>query len=94
LLPFANISSDREQEYFADGMVKEIITALQWPRSPRSHPKNPHFSNSVSGLCPSMFPRYRDTRGMDHVRLHPTRTKPARQPRSRRGQLRRQAQSA
>jgi hypothetical protein len=21
---------------------------LQWPRSPRSHPKNPRFSNSVS----------------------------------------------
>jgi TolB-like protein len=28
VLPFANISGDREQEYFADGMVEEIITAL------------------------------------------------------------------
>src|ERR1700731_3696382 len=27
-----------------------------------------------------MLPRYRDTRGMDHVRLSPTRLKPARQP--------------
>src|ERR1700741_4636159 len=27
-----------------------------------------------------MFARYRDTRGMDHMRLHPMRTKPARQP--------------
>src|SRR5437868_9934039 len=27
-----------------------------------------------------MFPRYRDTRGMDHMRLHPARPKPARQP--------------
>ena len=27
-----------------------------------------------------MLPRYRDTRGMDHVRLHPTRLKPTRQP--------------
>src|SRR5258705_12994050 len=27
-----------------------------------------------------MFPRYRDTRGMDHMRLHPLRSKPARQP--------------
>jgi adenylate cyclase len=26
--PFANISGDPEQEYFADGMVEEIITAL------------------------------------------------------------------
>jgi adenylate cyclase len=28
LLPFANMSGDPEQEYFVDGMVEEIITAL------------------------------------------------------------------
>jgi TolB-like protein/class 3 adenylate cyclase/tetratricopeptide (TPR) repeat protein len=28
VLPFENLSSDREQEYFADGIVEEIITAL------------------------------------------------------------------
>jgi TolB-like protein/Flp pilus assembly protein TadD len=28
VLPFANISGDSEQEYFADGMAEEIITAL------------------------------------------------------------------
>ena len=28
MLPFANLSSDPEQEYFADGMVEDIITAL------------------------------------------------------------------
>ena len=28
VLPFTNMSGDREQEYFADGMVEEIITAL------------------------------------------------------------------
>jgi adenylate cyclase len=28
VLPFQNMSSDPEQEYFADGMVEEIITAL------------------------------------------------------------------
>jgi TolB-like protein len=28
VLPFANLSGDPEQEYFVDGMVKEIITAL------------------------------------------------------------------
>jgi len=28
VLPFANVSGDPEQEYFADGMVEEIITAL------------------------------------------------------------------
>jgi adenylate cyclase len=28
VLPFQNMSGDREQEYFADGMVEEIVTAL------------------------------------------------------------------
>ncbi len=28
VLPFQNMSGDQEQEYFADGMVEEIITAL------------------------------------------------------------------
>src|SRR5262245_35526506 len=28
VLPFENMSGDHEQEYFADGMVEEIITAL------------------------------------------------------------------
>jgi TolB-like protein len=28
VLPFANLSDDPEQEYFADGIVEEIITAL------------------------------------------------------------------
>jgi adenylate cyclase len=28
VLPFDNLSGDREQDYFADGMVEEIITAL------------------------------------------------------------------
>jgi hypothetical protein len=32
------------------------------------------------GFRPAMFPRYRDTRGMDHVSLDATRLKPARQP--------------
>jgi len=28
VLPFVNMSTDREQEYFADGIVDEIITSL------------------------------------------------------------------
>jgi class 3 adenylate cyclase len=32
VLPFQNMSGDPEQEYFADGMVEEIITALSWIR--------------------------------------------------------------
>src|SRR5262249_5011266 len=33
VLPFKNMSGDPEQEYFADGMVDEIITALSRMRS-------------------------------------------------------------
>ncbi len=33
VLPFANMSGDPEQDYFADGMVEEIITALSKVRS-------------------------------------------------------------
>jgi TolB-like protein len=33
VLPFDNLSGDREQEYFADGIVEEIITALSRFRS-------------------------------------------------------------
>jgi TolB-like protein/Tfp pilus assembly protein PilF len=33
VLPFQNISGDPEQEYFADGLVQEIITALSRQRS-------------------------------------------------------------
>src|SRR5216110_1367250 len=32
------------------------------------------------GFRSAMLPRYRDTRGMDHVRFHPTCLEPARQP--------------
>ena len=28
MLPFANLSNDPDQEYFADGMMDEIVTAL------------------------------------------------------------------
>ena len=28
MLPFANLSGDPEQDYFADGIVEDIITAL------------------------------------------------------------------
>jgi len=33
VLPFANLSSDPEQDYFADGMVEDIITALSRNRA-------------------------------------------------------------
>src|SRR5262245_13716158 len=34
VLPFTNLSGDPEQEYFADGMVEDIIAALPRARSP------------------------------------------------------------
>src|SRR5262249_23689509 len=33
VLPFTNLSSDPEQEYFADGMVEDIITGLSRSKS-------------------------------------------------------------
>ena len=33
VLPFANMSGDPDQEYFADGLVEEIITSLSRERS-------------------------------------------------------------
>jgi DNA-binding winged helix-turn-helix (wHTH) protein len=33
ILPFTNLSSDPDQEYFADGMVEEIITGLSRSKS-------------------------------------------------------------
>jgi class 3 adenylate cyclase len=40
VMPFANLSGDPEQEYFADGTVEEIITALsRYPSSVRDRPQ-------------------------------------------------------
>src|SRR5262245_16244426 len=33
VLPFANLSNDPDQDYFADGMIEEIITALSRVRA-------------------------------------------------------------
>jgi adenylate cyclase len=44
VLPFENISGDPEQEYFADGMVEEIITALSRFKSLFVIARNSSFS--------------------------------------------------
>jgi hypothetical protein len=39
ILPFANLSSDPEQEYFADGIVDDIITAVSFQGAVRHRPQ-------------------------------------------------------
>src|SRR6266436_6433242 len=51
-----------------------------FPTQPPQEPALQQLGIEPVGLGPAMLPRYRDTRGMDHVRLDPTRLKPARQP--------------
>jgi adenylate cyclase len=36
VLPFQNMSGDPEQDYFSDGMVEDIITALSRTKAKRS----------------------------------------------------------
>jgi hypothetical protein len=51
-----------------------------FPTQPPQEPPLQQLGVEPVGLGPAMFARYGDTRGMDHMRLHPTRPKPARQP--------------
>jgi hypothetical protein len=51
-----------------------------FPPQPPQEPPLEQFGVEPIGLGPAMFPRHRDTRGMDHVCLDLTRRKPARQP--------------
>src|SRR5712672_1581020 len=50
------------------------------PTQPPQEPPLEQFGVQPIGLSPSMLPRNRHTRGMDHVRLYPARLEPARQP--------------
>ena len=51
VLPFQNMSGDPEQEYFADGMVEEITTALS--RSPLAVRHRPQLELSPTRAAPS-----------------------------------------
>src|SRR6516225_4774495 len=55
-------------------------TMAPFATQPPQEPALQQFGVEPIGLCSAMFPRHRDTRGMDHVRLDPTRRQPARQP--------------
>src|SRR6202023_3719736 len=51
-----------------------------FPAPPPQEPALEQLSVEPVGLGPAMLPRYRDTRGMDHVRFDPARIQPTRQP--------------
>ena len=55
MLPFQNMSDDPEQEYFADGMVEDIITALSRFKSLFVIARNSSFS--YKGKSPDIRPR-------------------------------------
>src|SRR6266403_544691 len=51
-----------------------------FPTQPPQEPALEQLGVEPVGFRAAMLPRYRDTRGMDHVSLDATRRKPARQP--------------
>jgi len=51
VLPFANMSGDREQEYFADGLSEDLITALNAWRSFRVISRNSSFVYKRKGVA-------------------------------------------
>jgi hypothetical protein len=58
---------------------------LQWPpfsTQPTQEPALQQLGVEPVGFRSAMLPRYRDARGMDHVRFHPTCLKPTGQPKA------------
>src|SRR5438874_3854272 len=53
-----------------------------FPTQPPQEPALQQLGVEPVGFRSAMLPRYRDTRGMDHVSLYSTRRKPARQPKA------------
>src|SRR6202011_4696934 len=64
---------------FGNGRDARHGAVAPFPAQPPQEPPLQQLGVEPVGLGPAMFPRYGDTRGMDHMRLHPTRLKPARQ---------------
>src|SRR3984893_6379697 len=65
---------------FGNGRDARHGAVAPFPAQPPQEPPLHQLGVEPVGLGPAMFPRYGDTRGMDHMRLHPTRPQPARQP--------------
>src|SRR6202045_2645434 len=65
---------------FGNGRDARHGAVAPFPAQPPQEPPLQQLGVEPVGLGPAMFPRYGDTRGMNHMRLHPTRPQPARQP--------------
>jgi adenylate cyclase len=76
VLPFANLSGDPEQEYFADGMVEEIITALSRIRWLFVIARNSSFTYSCRSFPFSRCTSLPSSNCMARPPRHPLRIEP------------------
>src|SRR6516165_7882003 len=58
---------------FGDRRYAHHAAMAPFATQPPQEPALQQLGVEPIGLCPAMFPRHGHTRGMDHVRLHPTR---------------------
>src|ERR1700746_1355249 len=65
---------------FANRRYAHHAAMTPFATQPPQEPALQQLGVEPIGFGPAMLPRYRDTRGMDHVRLHPPPPQPARQP--------------
>ena len=66
VLPFENLSGDPEQEYFADGLTEDIISALSNLRQLRVLSRNSTFTYKGQGVEPRHVARELDARHVLH----------------------------
>ena len=72
VLPFENISGDPEQEYFADGMVEDIITALSRSKSPDTTATRPAKTPPDQTSIPNASPPATTTQTTGQTNQDPT----------------------
>lgn len=66
VLPFENLSGDPDQEYFADGLTEDIISALSNQRELRVLSRNSTFGYKGQGVEPRHVARELDARHVLH----------------------------
>jgi hypothetical protein len=72
VLPFQNMSGDPEQEYFADGMVEDIITALSRSKSPDTTATRPAKTPPDQTSIPNASPPATTTQTTGQTNQDPT----------------------